>query len=83
MNYIAQIPFLVSDGTDDYPCLLGVTEYNWQAGNRNPKGAPDDYPGWEEISFGILHPDGSVWDEMDLTWEEVREAEQKIRDYFQ
>jgi hypothetical protein len=81
-EYLAQIPFTVSDGIEDFPCLIGVTVFDGAKGNPNTWDSPDDYYGWEEIVFDILHPDGSVWEMMDLTKAEVRDAEKKIREHF-
>ena len=81
-NYLAQIPFLVSDGSEDFPCLIGVTEFNGAAGNTSTWDSPDDYSGWTESEFEILYPDGTVWSMMDLTKEEVQDAERRIRAHF-
>ena len=82
-SYLAQIPFLVSDGVEDFPCLIGVTEFNGADGNTSTWDSPDDYYGWTESEFEILYPDGVVWQMMDLTKEEVKDAERRIREHFQ
>jgi hypothetical protein len=78
-----QIPYVITNGTESYPCLIEVIHYSNVAPCNNADN-PYDYYGDEEIEFEILHLDGTDWTEVNdnLTDNQVWEIEKVISNFF-
>jgi hypothetical protein len=60
-KYIYQIPTEI----DEQMCVLGVIYFEHVGRNFSVRDSDVDYYGFTDVTFDVLHSDGSFWPEMD------------------